>query len=61
MALLVGKERERIKHLPHPSPQAEIMELACDSSKAQALLEWEPKVGLEEGLARTKAWMTEKS
>ena len=33
------------------------MKLLCDASKAKRILGWEPKVSLEEGLARTRAWL----
>lgn len=61
LAALICEDRDRIKHAAHPHPQAEIRGIACDYSKAKALLEWEPRVGLEEGIARTRAWMTERS
>ena len=34
-------------------PASEVMELLCDNRKAQALLGWQPKVSLEEGLLET--------
>ncbi|MCA9591254.1 MAG: GDP-mannose 4,6-dehydratase [Myxococcales bacterium] len=46
-----------VKKVPHDHPQAEIMKLLCDASKAKRILGWEPKVSLEEGLARTRAWL----
>lgn len=45
--------------VPHDHPQAEIMKLLCDSSKAKRVLGWEPKVSLEEGLRRTRRWLEE--
>ena len=35
---------------------SEVERLVADASKARAVLGWEPKVGLEEGLDRTIAW-----
>lgn len=57
LALLIGKDNTRIRHVPHPHPQAEIKKLLCDYSKAKSLLDWEPKIGLEEGLAKTENWL----
>jgi NAD dependent epimerase/dehydratase len=36
---------------------SEVMELICDNRKAKALLGWEPRLGLEEGLDRTIEFM----
>jgi nucleoside-diphosphate-sugar epimerase len=33
--------------------------MVCDASKAQRLLGWAPRMALEDGLARTRAWLTE--
>lgn len=38
---------------------SEVDRLLADSQKARATLGWEPRVGLEEGLERTIAWMRE--
>jgi UDP-glucose 4-epimerase len=46
-----------VERVAHDHPQAEIMRLCCDSSKAKRLLGWEPKIGLREGLSRTRAWL----
>jgi UDP-glucose 4-epimerase len=54
--LIVGDE-SRIKHVPHIHPQSEIQKLLCNYDKAQKLLGWEPKVGLEEGIRRTEEWI----
>ena len=35
---------------------AEVARLCCDASRAEALLGWTPRVGLQEGLARNIAW-----
>jgi len=47
----------RVEHIAHDHPQAEIMKLLCDPSKARRLLGWTPKVSLTEGLARTRQWL----
>ncbi len=48
-----------VEHVTHDHPQAEIMRLLCDSSKAKRLLGWEARVNLEEGLRRTRTWLAE--
>jgi nucleoside-diphosphate-sugar epimerase len=57
LALLVCKDREKMSCLPHHHPQSEIARLCCDYSKAQALLGWNPRISLEEGIAKTEAWI----
>ncbi|CAN5925697.1 SDR family NAD(P)-dependent oxidoreductase [soil metagenome] len=49
----------RVENVAHDHPQAEIMKLLCDASKAKRLLGWEPKVDLTEGLRRTRTWLVE--
>jgi len=49
----------RVEHIAHDHPQAEIMKLLCDASKAKHLLGWEAKVDLAEGLRRTRTWLEE--
>jgi len=59
---LAGKCRtgsNTVEKVPHDHPQAEIMRLRCDSSKAARLLSWRPTVSLDEGLRRTRAWLTD--
>lgn len=56
--LIVGDET-RIQHVEHIHPQSEIQKLLCNYEKAKKLLGWEPKVTLEEGIARTEAWIKE--
>ncbi|MED4350940.1 GDP-mannose 4,6-dehydratase [Schinkia azotoformans] len=56
--LIVGDET-RIKHVEHIHPQSEIAKLLCNYEKAKRLLGWEPKVTLEEGIAKTEAWIKE--
>lgn len=47
----------RVELVAHDHPQAEIMRLCADSTKARSLLGWAPKVSLQEGLDRTRAWL----
>lgn len=48
-----------VRLVPHDHPQAEIMRLCADAAKAKQLLGWEPRVSLDEGLSRTRAWLLE--
>jgi len=57
LAMLIVKDKNKIKHVPHHHPQSEIPKLLCDYSKARKLLRWEPKVSLEEGIKRLEDWM----
>ncbi|WP_449599050.1 dTDP-glucose 4,6-dehydratase [Paenibacillus sp. Marseille-Q9583] len=57
LALLIAKDPSRVKHVEHIHPQSEIQKLLCNSSKAKRLLDWEPKVTLEEGINRTTEWI----
>lgn len=57
LALLICKDKRRIKHVSHPHPQSEIPKLLCDYSKAKKILAWKPKVSLEEGIKKTREWL----
>jgi nucleoside-diphosphate-sugar epimerase len=57
LAKKICKDENRIKHIEHHHPQAEIQKLVCDPSKATNLLGWKPKVSLEEGIEKTKEWI----
>lgn len=56
--LIVGDE-SRIQHVEHIHPQSEIQKLLCNFDKAKKLLDWEPKVSLEEGIRLTEEWIKE--
>ena len=45
----------------HPLPKDDPRRRCPDISKAKALLEWKPKVGLEQGLMRTITWFQRKN
>ena len=47
----------RVDVVPHDHPQAEIMRLRCNPEKAQRLLGWVPRIDLDVGLGRTRAWL----
>lgn len=59
LAKLIIKDENRIEHVKHHHPQAEIMKLTCDFSKAKRLLGWEPKISLEEGINKLEKWLRE--
>lgn len=57
LARMCASGKNTVEHVAHDHPQAEIMKLLCDSSKATRLLGWAPKVDLAEGLRRTRQWL----
>lgn len=57
LALLISGDKDSIRHIAHIHPQSEISRLLCDWKKAHDLLGWSPKVSLEEGIGRTRAWL----
>jgi UDP-glucose 4-epimerase len=59
LAQLVATDGTEIKHVEHHHPQSEVQKLLCDPAKAQELLDWEPEVTLEEGVARLREWLRE--
>jgi nucleoside-diphosphate-sugar epimerase len=59
LARLIANGGNRIEHIPHDHPQAEVRRLRCNAGKAARLLGWRPSTTLEEGLARTRAWLVE--
>lgn len=61
LALLMTKDKARIKYLEHIHPQSEIMKLLCNNGKAQNLLNWQAKNTLEEGIAKTAEWIKHNS
>lgn len=58
IAGMLGKTIEIVGDEQRLRPSgSEVERLLADNSLARTLLQWEPKVSLEEGLARTIAWM----
>jgi len=57
LAKLIVKDHNQIQHIEHIHPQSEIPKLLCDYSKAKALLNWEPKFTLAEGIEKTEKWI----
>jgi len=59
LAELIIKDTGKIKHIQHIHPQSEIQKLLCNYSKAKRVLNWEPKISLDEGIKRTEYWILE--
>ena len=57
LARMIGGDAGRVRHVTHIHPQSEIPKLLCNYGKARELLDWQPRVSLEEGLQRTREWM----
>jgi nucleoside-diphosphate-sugar epimerase len=59
LAATIATDGTEIKHVEHHHPQSEVQKLLCDPSKAEEMLDWEPKVSLEEGIDRLRDWLAE--
>lgn len=59
LAKIISKDKVNINHVKHIHPQAEIMKLLCDFSKAKNIMGWEPKYTLEQGIYETELWIKE--
>lgn len=59
LAELIATDGTEINHVEHHHPQSEVQVLRADSTKARELLDWEPLVGLEEGVSRLRDWLQE--
>ncbi len=59
LAKLCKSGDNTVERVAHDHPQAEIMRLCCDASKAKRLLGWGPQVDLREGVDRTRTWLKE--
>lgn len=57
LALIICKDKNKIKHVSHPHPQSEIQKLVCDYSKAKKILNWGPETSLQEGIRKTMRWI----
>jgi len=60
LAELIASEGTDIEHVEHHHPQSEVQRLRCDPAKAQELLDWEPTVSLEEGVAHLRRWLQDR-
>lgn len=61
LARLIAGDPHRVRHVPHPHPEAEVARYIGDAALARSLLGWAPRVDLSEGLARTRAWFADRS
>ena len=59
LARIIINDENLIEHVEHHHPQAEIMKLICDNSKVIRLLNWKPKVSLDEGIQKLEKWIRE--
>lgn len=57
LAQMIATGETEIEHVEHHHPQSEIQKLCCDPSKAAELLDWEPRVPLDEGISRLREWL----
>ena len=56
LAGLIAGGKDRVVHVPHPHPEAEVARYVGDAALARELLNWFPEVGLADGLRETRAW-----
>ncbi|MCY4732124.1 SDR family NAD(P)-dependent oxidoreductase [Natronomonas gomsonensis] len=59
LAELIATDGTEITHVEHHHPQSEVQKLLCDPSKAEDVIDWEPKVTLEDGISRLRMWLRE--
>ena len=59
LAAMICRDGERIQHVVHIHPHSEIQKLLCNYDKAVSLLNWKPRVSLEEGIELTRDWLRE--
>ncbi|MEN8646003.1 NAD-dependent epimerase/dehydratase family protein [Bacillus toyonensis] len=57
LAELISGNKVSIQHVTHIHPQSEIQKLLCNYEKAKTILNWEPKVSLEDGVIKTEEWI----
>ena len=60
LAALIAGDPRRVRHVPHPHPEAEVARYIGDAALAREALGWTPRVDLAEGLARTRAWFADR-
>ena len=57
---LIDRDVEIVSDTARFRPEkSEVNRLLADNSKAKELLQWEPKISMDEGLKRTIAWISE--
>ena len=54
---MISGNKVSIQHVTHIHPQSEIQKLLCNYEKAKTILNWEPKVSLEDGVIKTEEWI----
>ena len=59
LAMAIVKEKNMIKHVPHPHPQSEINKMVCDNRKSRYILGWKPRISLTKGIERLEKWLRE--
>jgi len=61
LAIRATGRRVRVEHdAGRVRPEkSEVMQLICDASRARVALGWQPRVTLEEGVARTASWIAD--
>lgn len=57
LAKLISGKEGSIKYIPHIHPQSEIKKLLCDSTEAEKILSWKPRVSLVEGISKTEEFL----
>lgn len=58
LAARISEGRVPVEHVPHIHPQSEIRRLRCNSTLAREALGWSPGVSLEQGVLRTREWLS---
>lgn len=57
LAEMCCSEANRIEHVLHDHPQAEIARLRADAEKAERILNWRAQTDLRTGLSKTRQWL----
>lgn len=57
LANKIASRSAKIRFVEHHHLHAEIMHMRADSSKAERILGWKPKIGLDEGIKKTEEWI----
>ena len=57
---LIGRDVKIVNDEARFRPEkSEVEQLMCNNAKARKILDWEPKVSLDEGLKKTIDWISE--
>lgn len=60
LAELIAGNNGQINFVRHHHTHAEIMSMRADCDKAKKILNWQAKISLDEGIAKTKKWLTQR-